>query len=75
MSKEFGAPIGAWCKFKNYGETAYVSFGQYKEDVDEDEFGVMDDIIFYYAFEGESQLVIGEPLCDDFILESYRLVF
>ena len=56
MSKPIGALVTLqWTDTKETIER-YFSFGQWNDDDNEDEYGVPDDAIFFYAFEGEPQL-------------------
>lgn len=53
-------PIGAlvtiqWTDTKEQVDR-YFSFGQWDEEINEDEYGVPDDAIFFYAFEGIPEL-------------------
>jgi hypothetical protein len=72
--------VGAQCKVAfiespNYTHTRYISFGQYDEEKNCDEFGISDDDIFFYAFEGEKQLKQLMNDSDmDFKVLSYELL-
>jgi hypothetical protein len=72
---------GAKCKVSlknnlNFPFDCYISFGQFLEDSNTDEFGINDDDIFYYAFGGLEELkTLKNPENDtDFIVNSYILV-
>lgn len=70
-------PVGAnvTIKWKDSGEVVnrYFSFGQYNEELNEDEFGIPDDSIFFYAYEGEDQLNTEDFI--DWTVEAYELIY
>jgi len=80
------APIGAYCNIEfNDGDIVdgyYISFGTYRDDDFEDgeifdNFGVADSRIFYYAPEGEAELIeLMKPnKWNDFKILSYSLEY
>ena len=70
-------PIGAnvTLKMRDSTETItrYFSFGQYDRENNVDEFGIPDEFIYFYAFEGEKEL--RERVYDDFTVEAYDLIY
>jgi hypothetical protein len=72
--------IGAKCKISfiespDFTENRYISFGQYDEENNCDEFGIPDDDIFYYSFEGEKELkTLMDDNDTDFKILSYELL-
>jgi hypothetical protein len=61
--------------------SVYISFGQWIDDADTDEYGVDDNYIFYYCYEGVLELeglrlVNGNtPTENDFHVVDYELVY
>lgn len=64
-------------EFDSLSQERYISFGQYHEFMNSDEYGVADDEIFFYAFEGEEQMKSSSSISteQDFIVRSYELVY
>lgn len=84
LPKYFGpVAIGAVCQIRFLDENQsrgdrYISFGQCNEETEVDEYGVSDNDIFFYAFEGESQLkkLMGEEdAIEEFVVLSYYLKY
>ncbi|MDI1362562.1 hypothetical protein [Methylotenera sp.] len=73
------SPIGAQVAYKYQDDpqtyNAYVSFGQYDADLDEDEFGIPDDNIFYYFHEGEAEMKAFVEGAFEFAILDYELVY
>ena len=82
------SPIGAYAciYFKDDGQEVdgyYISFGTYRDDDEHqegeifDNFGVADSRIFYYAPEGEAELVelMKDNPHNDFKILSYELEY
>jgi hypothetical protein len=79
-------PIGAYCNIEfddgDIVDGYYISFGTYREDHEDpdagiaDNWGVPDERIFYYAPEGEAELIeLMKPnKWNDFKILSYELV-
>jgi hypothetical protein len=75
-------PIGALVTFEwvdtdpAVRDTAYFSFGQYNEEADTDEFGVPDELIFYYVYGAEpglKEMVNSNGM--DFNVITYELTY
>lgn len=82
------APIGAYAciLFKDDGEEVdgyYISFGTYADDTHEedveifDTYGIPDSRIFYYAPQGEAELIelMSDNCYNDFKILSYELEY
>lgn len=73
--------IGAQCNivFKDDPESIldrYISFGQHNVNTNQDQFGVDDNEIFFYAHEGEEQLkALMQASEEEFIVKSYKLSY
>lgn len=84
LDTDYLLPIGAKAMIENDGRSSerYISFGQFRESENTDEYGVPDDSIFYYCFEGEESLKsrLNLSLTDSDqsaldIVKSYELVY
>lgn len=75
--------IGAVCQVRFLDEKLprgerYISFGQYNEETEIDEYGVSDSDIFFYAHEGEAQVkkfMVEEEVFEEFVVLSYYLKY
>ena len=75
-----GDVCGAECVIRYQSDdtkgNVYISFGQHKPDENTDEFGVNDDHIFFYAFEGLEQLKsLMKENENGFVVVSYNLAY
>lgn len=74
-------PIGAHCNilFDDGDEIEgyYISFGEYEDEAMTDSYGVQDDRIFYYAPNGEAELLelMKDNGNNDFKILSYELEY
>lgn len=69
-------PIGAQVEIEWLSggtERAYVSFGEYNEDINEDTYGVCDDFIFGYFTQAELNQYKTTPF-DGFKVLDYEIV-
>lgn len=84
MSNETRQPIGAWASIEwidktGYEvpelayETVYYSFSQMEDDAETDRHGVPDEHIFYYAPEGEAELIKND--FKEWVVHGYDLVY
>ena len=58
-------------------EGAYISFGEYNEETEQDGFGVPDECVLYYAKDEDElkQLMDADKTPSDFIVTSYELEY
>lgn len=73
-------PIGANCEIEYLDNKqvsqAYFSFGQYNDSSNQDSYGINDERIFYYLFQGESDIdSFMKPGAEDFIIKKYEIEY